>query len=62
MVKDDVYCAEEIAEILKVTPQHIYNLSSPKLPKEIRLPSFKVGRRRRYILSEVIEFFKKQGS
>jgi len=62
MVKEDVYSAEEIAQILKVTPQHIYNLSSPKLPDEIRIPSFKVGRRRRYILTEVIDFFKKQSA
>ncbi len=62
MNNNEVFKAEEIAQILKVTPQHIYNLSSPKLPKEIRLPSFKVGRRRRYILTEVIEFFKKQSA
>ncbi len=62
MVKEDVYSAEEIARILKVTPQHIYNLSSPKLPEEIRIPSFKVVRRRRYILTEVIDFFKKKSA
>ncbi len=62
MVTNEIYSAEEIAEILKVTPQHIYNLSSPKLPKEIRLPSFKVGRRRRYILSEVMDFCKSRNS
>ena len=40
MNNNEVFKAEEIAQILKVTPQHIYNLSSPKLPDEIRIPSF----------------------
>ena len=55
---DDSLCtAEEIAQILKVSKQFVYNLSNPKVPMSRRLPSVRVGRLRRFRLAEVLEYF-----
>jgi excisionase family DNA binding protein len=55
--REELLTAEELAERLKVSKQWIYNLSNPKLPIGIRLPSKKVGRLRRYYYNEVLRYF-----
>ena len=50
--------AKELAKILKLTPQTIYNLSTPRLmPKGHLLPRVRVSKKAyRYRLSEVLKF------
>ena len=53
----DLLTADEIARLLKVSTQLIYNLSSLKLPVSQRLPSLKIGRLRRFKYEEVLQYF-----
>ena len=39
----------EVAQILRVSPRHIWNLQKEKL-----IPSIKVGRAHRYVLEDVL--------
>jgi len=57
MSNEILYTAEELAHILKVSKQFIYNLSTPKLPQSQRLPSLKIGRLRRFKYEEVLKYF-----
>ena len=55
---DDSLCtAEEIARLLKVSKQFVYNLSNPHIPMSRRLPSVKIGRLRRFRYKDVLEYF-----
>ncbi len=60
---DDIkfYTAEEIAKILKVSKQWIYNLSNSKLPITNRLPCKKIGRLKRFNLEDVLTYFEDHG-
>jgi len=51
------YTAEEIAKILKVSKQWIYNLSNPRVPITKRLPYKKIGRLKRFKIEDVLFFF-----
>ena len=56
---DDIkfYTAEEIAKILKVSKQWIYNLSNSKLNITKRLPYKKFGRLKRFNIEDVLTYF-----
>ena len=58
-MNDDIkfYTAEEIAKILKVSKQWIYNLSNSKLPITNRLPCKKIGRLKRFNIENVLTYF-----
>ncbi len=51
------YTAEEIAKILKVSKQWIYNLSNSKLPITNRLPYKRIGRLKRFNIDDVLVYF-----
>ena len=51
------YTAEEIAKILKVSKQWIYNLSNSKLPITNRLPYKRIGKLKRFKIEDVLEYF-----
>ena len=51
------YTAEEIAKILKVSKQWIYNLSNSKLPITTRLPYKRIGRLKRFKIDDVLTYF-----
>ncbi len=55
--KEKLYTAEEIASILQVSTQWIYNLSSSQLSITNRLPYISVGRLKRYKIKDVLSFF-----
>ena len=58
-MSDDIkfYTAEEIAQILKVSKQFIYNISNSKLPITVRLPYKRIGRLKRFKIDDVLEYF-----
>ncbi len=62
-MNDDIkfYTAEEIAKILKVSKQWIYNLSNSKLPITNRLPCKKIGRLKRFNIEDVLTYFEDHG-
>ena len=57
MSDDKFYTAEEIAQILKVSKQFIYNISNSKLPITNRLQCKKIGRLKRFKMEDVFEYF-----
>ena len=57
-----LYTAEEIAQLLRVSKQFIYNLSNMRLPAHRRLPSIKIGRLLRFQYNDVLSYFENQGS
>lgn len=57
MSDERFYTAEEIAKILKVSKQMIYNLSSSKLPMANRLPYKRIGRLKRFKIDDVLTYF-----
>ena len=58
-MNDDIkfYTAEEIAKILKVSKQFIYNLSNQKVPITNRLPCKRISRLKRFKIEDVLEYF-----
>ncbi len=62
MNDEKFYTAEEIAKILKVSKQWIYNLSNSKIPIASRLPSTKIGRLKRFKIEDVIVYFENQNN
>ena len=57
MKEEHLYTAEEMAQVLKVSKQLLYNLSNPKLPLSQRLPSIRIGRLRRFRYDAVLQYF-----
>jgi len=57
MSEEKLLTAEELAERLRVSKQFVYNLASLKIPRSQRLPSIKLGRLRRFLFEDVLEYF-----